>query len=364
MKNKTALIVGGIVIFIILLAIIGGSGSNNNSQIQTPPVTNNQIPTTSETINSQPVTPSVSTSLEPTKTTPKKISPAPVTENYVPPQQTTPPADPALSVSCSVSQTSLNTGQTAVWTAQPSGGNGVYNYSWSGSDGLSGNSQSISKSYSTVGVKSASVNVISGSQSVNKSCGNTLTISIPTPPTPSPISLSGTGQQATQKFSLESGLSIFTLSHSGSRNFAIWLMDSNGNNVDLLVNTVGQFNGSKAVGIDSAGPYLLNITADGVWSVNITQPRVSTAPVTTNFSNSGQQASQLFYLSKGLHVFQLTHDGSRNFAIWLMDKNGNNVDLLVNTIGTFNGSKAVGIDSDGIYLLNITADGNWTVSIQ
>ncbi|MCX6789176.1 MAG: Ltp family lipoprotein [Candidatus Gribaldobacteria bacterium] len=30
MKNKTALIVGGVIVFIIILAIIGGSGSNNN----------------------------------------------------------------------------------------------------------------------------------------------------------------------------------------------------------------------------------------------------------------------------------------------------------------------------------------------
>jgi len=276
-----------------------------------------------------------------------------------PTQQPATPTTPALSVSCSVSQTSLTVGQTAIWTAQTSGGTGSYTYTWSGTDGLSGNTQTITKSYLTAGTKNASVSVVSGDRSVNQSCNNSVSV---TKPTPAPIDISGTGQQATQKFSLESGLSIFNLSHNGSRNFAIWLMDFNGNNVDLLVNTVGQFNGSKAVGI--AGSYLLNVTADGAWTVNITQPRVSTAPATTNFTGSGQQASQLFYLSKGLHVFQLTHDGSSNFAIWLMDKNGNNIDLLVNTVGAFNGSKAVGVDSDGIYLLNISADGNWTVSIQ
>ena len=51
----------------------------------------------------------------------------------------------------------------------------------------------------------------------------------------SPINLSGSGQQASQQFNLQAGLSVFTLSYSGDSNFSVWLVDQNGNNVALLL---------------------------------------------------------------------------------------------------------------------------------
>jgi len=71
----------------------------------------------------------------------------------------------------------------------------------------------------------------------------------------------------------------------------------------------------------------------------------------------------LFSLKGGLATFKMTHDGKSNFAIKLLDSDGNMVDLLVNEIGNFNGSKAARIDQVGLYLLDIAADGNWSVSI-
>jgi len=61
----------------------------------------------------------------------------------------------------------------------------------------------------------------------------------------------------------------------------------------------------------------------------------------------------------------MTHDGSRSIFIWLLDDQGSNVGgpLVVHT-GIFDGSKAVGIDKSGTYILDIRADGNWTVRIE
>lgn len=84
-----------------------------------------------------------------------------------------------------------------------------------------------------------------------------------------PIVLSGTGQQASSKFHLDRGLKIFKMEFTGSGNFAIFLLDSNGNKLELLVNEIGNFNGSKAVQITDSGDYLLDITADGSWKVTI-----------------------------------------------------------------------------------------------
>ncbi len=184
-------------------------------------------------------------------------------------------------------------------------------------------------------------------------------------PEPSPITLSGTGQQASKKFSLESGLSIFKMTHTGTSNFAVILMDSDGQRVELLVNDIGKFDGSKAVGIAKKGEYILDVSADGKWTVTIEQPRPRTADATPQtFTGTGQQVSPFITLNKGLNTFKLKHTGKSNFAIILMDNDGNREELLVNEIGNFDGSKAVGISRAGIYLLDISADGAWTASVE
>lgn len=190
--------------------------------------------------------------------------------------------------------------------------------------------------------------------------------SIPTPtPIPEPITLSGTGQEATSKFSLETGLSIFRMTHDGDSNFGVWLLDDEGDKIELLVNEIGEFDGSKAVGIKKQGDYILDISADGRWAITIEQPRPSSAPsVPKTLKGKGQQASEVFYLDKSLARFEMTHDGDSNFAVWLLDDEGDKVELLVNEIGEFDGSKAVSIRNSGIYLLDISADGNWEISIE
>lgn len=183
---------------------------------------------------------------------------------------------------------------------------------------------------------------------------------------PEPIELSGTGQKATQKFQLEQGLAEFSTNYRGSDNFIVYLMDGEtGQNIDLIANEIGSSNGSKAVGITSDGDYILNVQANGPWTITITQPRKSatqSAPLT--LQGTGNQASELFTLDNGLKTFNMDYRGSDNFIVFLMDDQGNQVDLLANQIGSFNGSKAVGIQQTGTYLLNIQANGKWKVSIE
>ena len=60
----------------------------------------------------------------------------------------------------------------------------------------------------------------------------------------------------------------------------------------------------------------------------------------------------------------MSHQGERNFIVSLLDKNGKDVDPVVaNEIGVATPSKAVRVPKDDIYLLNVTADGPWTIEI-
>jgi hypothetical protein len=199
---------------------------------------------------------------------------------------------------------------------------------------------------------------------------------VPTIEAPAPIALSGSGPRATDLFWLSEGIAIFHMTHNGSSNFAIWLLNESGQRVDLLVNEIGPFDGRKAVGVidphgdTSPGNHLLDIEADGSWSVTIEQPRVTSAPPPPQtFSGRGPDVPPPFMLEMGVARFEMTHDGSSNFAVWLLDREGGRVDLLVNEIGPFQGSTAVGVTADGfdaspgVHYLDIEADGSWTVSV-
>jgi hypothetical protein len=179
-----------------------------------------------------------------------------------------------------------------------------------------------------------------------------------------PITLSGSGQKATTKFNLKKGLSIFEMKYTGASNFIPTLLDSEGNTVALLANVIGKFNGSKAVSVPEDGEYLINMQASGSWTVTVTQPRLKDAPETKSFSGDGQKASELFYLKKGLKTFSMKYDGTSNFIPTLVNANGQTVELLANEIGAFDGSKAVRVGSDGIYLLDVQASGSWTITIE
>jgi hypothetical protein len=187
---------------------------------------------------------------------------------------------------------------------------------------------------------------------------------------PAAINLSGFGQTATESFNLEGGLAIFLLTHQGGGHFSGTLLDQNGQRAggtdSLLVNVVGPFDGSKALQT-KAGQHLIDIFADGPWTITVEQPRPSSAPQTTSFQGNSQAATDFFELSEGLKRFQMTHQGSGHFGVTLLNKDGSRIgmkSLLANEVGPFDGSKAARIRRNDLYLLQVSADGPWTVQIE
>ncbi len=103
-------------------------------------------------------------------------------------------------------------------------------------------------------------------------------------PSPSPSlveslpTFAGSGHQASNLFSLDAGLYVFLLEHAGDRNFIVHLLDEQGRSVETLANEIGRFSGSKAVRIQHAGKYLLNIDADGGWTASVSHPGLTSSP--------------------------------------------------------------------------------------
>ncbi len=94
----------------------------------------------------------------------------------------------------------------------------------------------------------------------------------PTPQFEAVQEFNGTTPTVTELFRLRPGAAIVALEHQGERNFIVWLEDETADEVELLVNEIGQFSGSTSVHIETAGWYMLDVKyADGAWSIRVEQ---------------------------------------------------------------------------------------------
>jgi len=91
------------------------------------------------------------------------------------------PTGKSFAVTCLPSDPTTSIGQPITWTAVPSGGNGDYTYSWRGTNDLTGVDNPVSKTYTTAGVKTATVTVSSGVYVTSSTCP---TITVDAPPEP------------------------------------------------------------------------------------------------------------------------------------------------------------------------------------
>jgi hypothetical protein len=77
-----------------------------------------------------------------------------------------------LDATCYPNTMTASTGETVTWRASAFGGNNDYYITWRGTNGLSGYGSNLDTEYNTSGVKSASITVTSGGQSITKNCNS------------------------------------------------------------------------------------------------------------------------------------------------------------------------------------------------
>lgn len=171
--------------------------------------------------------------------------------------------------------------------------------------------------------------------------------------------LMGVGQQATDFLELSSGLWRISLSHGARGHFAVWLLDSDGERVELLANTSGAFHGTKLVQIKRSGQYLCDVSADGSWDILVATPMQ--LEEVSHVRGGSQAGTDLIRFDGGLRTFKLQHEGGGHFAVWLLDARGDRVELLANTSGQFDGSKAVKLRG-GSYAFDVSATGAWNIA--
>lgn len=169
--------------------------------------------------------------------------------------------------------------------------------------------------------------------------------------TPQPVTFNGTGQYATDPFTLPAPVSVAHFTHSGSSNFIVEVYT--GNEKDLLINTIGAYDGYRP--LVSLEQVSLNITADGGWSVQIDPIGVAN---TAAFSGRGDAVSGLFD-PPASGAWEIAHNGKSNFIVFLHCAGGSR--LIQNEIGPVTGSTIIQF-AEGPCFWEVQADGAWSLS--
>ncbi len=166
-----------------------------------------------------------------------------------------------------------------------------------------------------------------------------------------PVTLKGTGQTATEEFIPPAPVSVATFAHSGQRNFVVWIYQ--GGKKDLLVNAIGRYAGTRLIW--GQEPATLDIDADGAWTVEIKPVGQASSAALTG---TGDDVSGLFE-PPSTGAWEFTHDGERNFVVWLHCAGGS--DLIQNEVGAVSGSGIVEF-TEGPCLWEVEADGRWSLT--
>lgn len=152
------------------------------------------------------------------------------------------------------------------------------------------------------------------------------------------------------------GAGLVTITHAGSAQFSISAVDAQGASTgDVLVNTVGDYSGVRAFGVQSIGtvPSSLLVDSDGPWSITIAR-LASARPLPVPAQESGDRVYR--YDGPG-RTFALEYTGSYIFEMRQIKER---VPLIVafESAGAFSGEGSV---AAGPSILVLHSDGAWTI---
>lgn len=172
------------------------------------------------------------------------------------------------------------------------------------------------------------------------------------------INLPGDGQHKEfRDISLKKGLAIIKVVHKGSADFLMDYFDAEWDWAGAIVSEKGDYEGTCIVKIENEEGYLFDVLADGEWSVAIDQPEIPEHALTLGkVSGKGDQVTDFFKLKQGLYTFNIAHDGAEEIKVKLFDGQGTELANLKH-------SDKENL-SQGIYLIEVEADGNWTVEVN
>jgi hypothetical protein len=186
---------------------------------------------------------------------------------------------------------------------------------------------------------------------------------LPPTPTSAPVfegqEYSGTGDDIIDLSGLPETPLLLTLSHQGNGNFIIQAYDADNNLKDLIVNTIGDYQGRRALNLFGETPARLSVKADGPWSIKIDD--ISKAPTLEVPGKIEGNGDDVILLTGGKpDTISLSHQGQGNFIVVAHEADGLFPNLVVNEIGKYEGKNLISTKTD---IIEIQADGPWSMEV-
>lgn len=184
---------------------------------------------------------------------------------------------------------------------------------------------------------------------------------IPTPtntPTPNPIVLNGQGDNVID-FQKWDGPALAHVTNTGSGNFIVYSYDSSGNMIDLLVNVIGNYDGTIPLDFnDNERAARMEIKSDGQWVVEIYPISIQYIKIMDVPGEYYGKGDDVVFLKNTPDTAEFNTSASGNFIVLAYGEY--QIDLAVNEIAPYNGKVALNKD---VLILVVKSTGEWHVSI-
>lgn len=173
---------------------------------------------------------------------------------------------------------------------------------------------------------------------------------------------SGSGNDVTDSFTTGGGLVVLDFEHDGSSNFQVQAVNSAGDQ-EYLVNEIGAYDGQVALYLPN-DEWRLDITADGSWSADVTQPRFNQQDIKSLPAEADGEHAAWFgpFQFDGSTEVTFTIEGDSQAAVWLANHEGEKIDLLHNEIGPYEGTALVTDSGVGLIIVD-TDSADWRIEI-
>lgn len=183
-------------------------------------------------------------------------------------------------------------------------------------------------------------------------------------PAPEPIVLSGNGDSVVD-IKKWNGLAIAHIKYNGGSNFIIQNYDGNGNSIDLLVNKIGNYEGTVALDVlDNQQTTRFEVKSNGQWEIKILPlERVRRVEFPGTLEGNGDDVVLLLGTGK-LDLLKI--DASKADSNFIVYGLGSDNDLLVNEIAPYTGTVIVPRSlpvSSGALMLIVSATGKWSIEV-
>ncbi len=176
-------------------------------------------------------------------------------------------------------------------------------------------------------------------------------------PAPTPIVLSGSGDSIVD---IDRGddPSIIQITYSGGNNFSVVNYGPGNEYIDLLVNTIGAYEGTVALDLlEGEHTVRFEITAGGPWTLEILPLNEARGELVPGLIQG--VGDDVFFIDEGIPdtAFVDASTASGNIAVWTI---GDYRDLLVNEIAPYQGTVLMEPDT---VLVVVNAEGPWSMDI-